>query len=166
MKSNEKVTTATVSKTTKVKGRARARLFRSPYNHGVFIKRIELRQIRLPLLYPFETSVGRTTERHIIVVRVFDRSGESGWGECVADENPYYSEEWTGSAWPALETFIAPLVAGASFESAEDVEGRFAHIRGNRMAKAAVETACWDLDARLRGVPLWKLLGGTRNEIP
>ena len=120
------------------------------------LRRVELREIHLELLHPFETSFGRTTERHIILVRVEDADGAEGWGECVADENPFYSEEWTESAWVVLERFVAPLaIAGESFE----------HIRGNRMAKAAIETAMWDLDAKRRGIPLWQALGGTRREI-
>ena len=130
------------------------------------VQRVELRQINLPLLHPFETSLGRTTERQIILVRVVDRDGAEGWGECVADENPYYSEEWTGSAWPAIEQFIAPLIVKTQFESARDVAPIFAHIRGNRMARAAVEAACWDLEAKRREMPLWQLLGGTQREIP
>ena len=132
----------------------------------MIIRRVELREIRLTLLHPFETSFGRTTERHIILVRVEDDDGGEGWGECVADETPFYSEEWTETAWPVLQQFLAPLVIGTAIESAEEVDGRFAHVRGNRMAKAAIETAVWDLDARRRNVPLWKLLGGTRTEIP
>ncbi len=34
------------------------------------------------------------------------------------------------------------------------------------MAKAAVETALWDAEAKLKNIPLWKLLGGTQQEIP
>src|SRR5690242_16585274 len=116
----------------------------------VQIRRVELREIHLPLLHPFETSAGRTTERHIIVVRVEDADGGEGWGECVADENPYYSEEWTESAWAVMTRFLAPLLVAEPFPSAESVDGRFAHVRGNRMAKAALETACWDLEARAR----------------
>jgi O-succinylbenzoate synthase len=33
------------------------------------------------------------------------------------------------------------------------------------MAKATIENACWDLEAKKLGVPLWRHLGGTRNEI-
>jgi o-succinylbenzoate synthase len=131
----------------------------------VIIRRVELREIRLTLLHPFETSFGRTTERHIILVRVEDVDGREGWGECVAEEGPFYSEEWTESAWAVMEQFLAPLVIGAAIESAEVVDGLFAHVRGNRMAKAAIETAVWDLDAHRRNLPLWKLLGGTREEI-
>jgi o-succinylbenzoate synthase len=121
----------------------------------VQIRRVELREIHLPLLHPFETSAGRTTERHIIVVRVEDADGGEGWGECVADENPFYSEEWTESAWAVMARFLAPLLVEEPFPSAESVDGRFAHVRGNRMAKAALA----------RAVPLWQLLGGTRAEI-
>ncbi|MGZ4779962.1 MAG: o-succinylbenzoate synthase, partial [Thermoanaerobaculia bacterium] len=74
------------------------------------VRRVELRQIGIPLLHPFETSLGRTTERHIILVRVEDDDGAEGWGECVADEDPYYSEEWTESAWAVLDRFLAPLI--------------------------------------------------------
>ncbi|HEX6641286.1 MAG TPA: o-succinylbenzoate synthase [Thermoanaerobaculia bacterium] len=129
------------------------------------IRRVELREIHLSLLHPFETSSGRTTERHVIVVRVEDVDGAEGWGECVADENPYYSEEWTESAWAVMTRFLAPLLVRAPFASAESVDEVFAHVRGNRMAKAALETACWDLEARTRNVPLWQLLGGSRTEI-
>ena len=83
------------------------------------IRRVELREIHLPLLQPFETSAGRTTERHIIVVRVEDADGGEGWGECVADENPYYSEEWTESAWAVMVRFLAPLLVAEPFPSAE-----------------------------------------------
>jgi O-succinylbenzoate synthase len=46
------------------------------------------------------------------------------------------------------------------------VFGLMGRVRGNRMAKAAIETACWDLEARRAGVPLWRHLGGVRTEIP
>src|SRR5204862_7738094 len=51
-------------------------------------------------------------------------------------------------------------------ESAANVWNAFAKVRGHRMSKASIETACWDLEAKKLGVPLWKHLGGVRNEIP
>src|SRR5262249_6071924 len=36
---------------------------------------------------------------------------------------------------------------------------------GNKMARGAVECAVWDLEARRQGKPLWRLLGGTQEEI-
>ncbi|MGZ4809169.1 MAG: o-succinylbenzoate synthase, partial [Thermoanaerobaculia bacterium] len=87
------------------------------------VRRVELRQIGIPLLHPFETSLGRTTERHIILVRVEDDDGAEGWGECVADEDPYYSEEWTESAWAVLDRFLAPLIVRTPFDQAGNVNG-------------------------------------------
>jgi O-succinylbenzoate synthase len=131
----------------------------------VKIAHIELREIRLPLVHFFETSFGRTTERRILLARVRDGEGAEGWGECTAGEGPFYSEEWVGSAWAVIETYLAPMTVGKEIGAASDVWDLMRAVRGNRMAKAAVETACWDLEARRKGLPLWKLLGGSRTEI-
>ena len=127
---------------------------------------IELREIRLPLIHFFETSFGRTTERRIIIVRVVDRDGAEGWGECTCGEGPFYSDEWTETAWPTLKEFLAPMVVGREVGSAATVHELMQSVRGHRMAKAAIETACWDLEAKRAGAPLWKHLGGVQTIIP
>ncbi len=132
----------------------------------MIISSIELREIRLPLIHFFETSFGRTTERRIILVRVTDADGAQGWGECTAGEGPFYCEEWTETAWPALKEFLAPMVVGQQTEDAAGAGALMKKVRGNRMAKAAIETACWDLEAKRAGTPLWKHLGGVHTEIP
>jgi O-succinylbenzoate synthase len=132
----------------------------------VIISSIELREIRLPLIHFFETSFGRTTERRIILAHVRDADGAEGWGECTAGEGPFYCEEWTETAWPALTDFLAPMVAGHEVEGAAGVGALMKAVRGNRMAKAAIETACWDLESKRAGVPLWQHLGGVQPEIP
>ena len=130
------------------------------------ITSIEMREIRLRLVHFFETSFGRTIERRVMLVRVRDAEGGEGWGECTAGEGPFYCEEWIDSAWEVTKSFLAPMVAGREVERAADVFGLMARVRGNRMAKGAIETACWDLEARRLGVPLWRHLGGVRGEIP
>src|SRR5689334_1436285 len=131
----------------------------------LLIESIELREIRLPLVHFFETSFGRTTERRIILARVIDSDGAEGWGECTAGEGPFYSYEWTETAWSTLVEFLAPMVIGKRIDSAAHAFGLMKRLRGHRMAKATVETACWDLEAKRAGVPLWKHLGGVRSEI-
>jgi o-succinylbenzoate synthase len=131
----------------------------------LIIQSIELREIRLPLVHFFETSFGRTTERRIVLARVTDADGGEGWGECTAGEGPFYSNEWTDTAWATLHEFLAPMVAGKSFENAADVNRAMKPVRGHRMAKATIENACWDLEAKKLGVPLWRHLGGTHQEI-
>src|SRR5260370_873917 len=132
----------------------------------VIISSIELREIRLPLIHFFETSFGRTTERRIILVRVTDAEGTEGWGECTAGEGPFYCEEWTETAWATIKDFLAPMVVSQGFEHAASVNALMKSVRGNRMAKTAVETACWDLESKRADLPLWKYLGGLHEEIP
>jgi o-succinylbenzoate synthase len=131
----------------------------------LLIQSIELREIRLPLVHFFETSFGRTTERRIVLARVTDADGAEGWGECTAGEEPFYSDEWTDTAWDTLNEFLAPMVLGKEVAKAAHVFALMRPVRGHRMAKAAIETACWDLESKRAGVPLWKHLGGTRPEI-
>ncbi|HEX8651953.1 MAG TPA: o-succinylbenzoate synthase [Pyrinomonadaceae bacterium] len=130
------------------------------------IVNIELREVHLRLVHPFETSFGRTTDRRIVLARVIDRDGAEGWGECTAGENPFYSDEWTDSCWLTLQTFLAPMILGRGLERAADVFSLMKPVRGHRMAKATLETACWDLEAKRAGLSLWKHLGGVRREIP
>ncbi len=133
---------------------------------GIQLEKITLREIRMPLVHFFETSFGRTLERHIVLVEVHSQ-GVSGWAECVAGEKPFYNEEWTESQWLILRDFVAPRVLNYNFGSAADVDARTAHIRGNNMAKAGLEMAVWDLEARQLGLPLYKHIGGgARREIP
>ncbi len=130
------------------------------------ISEIELREIRLPLLHFFETSFGRTTERRIVLARVIDKDGTEGWGECTAGEGPFYSDEWTDGAWATLKEFLAPMVVGREVACAAQIFSLMKPVRGHRMAKATIETACWEIEAKQAGLPLWKHLGGTLDEIP
>src|SRR6185436_3028208 len=129
------------------------------------LERIELREIELGLKSPFETSFGRTTRRRILIVRVFDKSGASGYGECVAAEGPFFNHETVDTAWLITAKYIGPLLTKARVATAADVKTALAPIRGNRMAKAGVEAAIWDLEAKMAGRPLWEHLGGVRHEI-
>ena len=128
------------------------------------IERIELREIGLQLIAPFETSFGATTERRIILVKVFS-DGLVGWGECTCNEGPFYNHESTDAAWIVLKDFVAPLTVDRDIDSPHMAAALTSRIRGNKMARAAVETAIWDLFARRDGLPLWELLGGVRQEI-
>lgn len=128
------------------------------------IERLELRLLRLPLVHFFETSFGRSHDRLFILITVFG-DGAEGWGECVAEEGPYYSPETTETAWHIISAFIAPRVLGTKFSHPRDILPALATIRGHRMAKAGVEMAAWDLFARQQQVPLSRALGGTRSRI-
>ena len=118
----------------------------------------------MKLVAPFETSMERTEVRRILLVQA-DVDGVTGWGECVAGESPYYSPETTDTAWLILRDFLWPMIKGQEIAAAADIWEMFEQVRGHNMAKAALESAIWDAEANQKGVPLAKLLGGTRDEI-
>jgi o-succinylbenzoate synthase len=128
------------------------------------IESITLRELEVPLVNFFETSFGRIYSRTILLVSL-DCEGVTGWGECVAGEDPFYSEEWKETAWPTIKHYLAPAILGHNLGTAADCVPLFSKVRGHRMAKAALENALWDAEARQKNVPLWKLLGGAQREI-
>jgi o-succinylbenzoate synthase len=128
------------------------------------IEQITLREIRMRLKAPFETSFGVTQDRRILLVEVM-ADGVSGWGEITTVESPSYNSETTETAWHIVSDFIAPRLIGQTITRAEEVPYRLAGIRGHYMAKAGVENAISDIESQQEGMPLWKLLGGTRQEI-
>ena len=128
------------------------------------VKEITLRELRMKLVAPFETSTMRTDERRIVLVEA-NVDGVTGWGECVAGETPSYSPETTETAWHILHQHLWPLVAGKDFSHAGKIWDLLEPVRGHNMAKGALEAAIWDAEAKKKGVPLWKLIGGTREEI-
>jgi O-succinylbenzoate synthase len=128
------------------------------------IEAITLREIRMPLVHFFETSFGRTTERRIMLLTLHT-DGPEGWGECVAGEDPFYSEESVDTAWYAIEKYLAPALLGKTVEKGADAPALLGKIRGHRMAKGALENALWDAEAQQRQMPLWRLLRGTQTEI-
>ena len=129
------------------------------------LKKITLREIHLPLLTPFQTSFGVSDLRRIILLEA-ETGAAIGWGECVAGEDPYYSYETVETAWHILRDHIWPLLRERDFAAASEISAALAPIRGHNMAKAGIESAAWDAEAKALNVPLWKHLGGTREEIP
>ena len=132
------------------------------------IHQVELRELRMRLVHPFETSFGSTLERRIVIVKVVDRSAREenfGFGEVTAGEGPHYSHETYQTAWHILSDYIIPQMVGKDIETAAGFASIVPKIRGHRMALAGLETALWDLEARSKNQPLWKLLGGSRVAI-
>ena len=128
------------------------------------LRKITLREIHMPLVAPFQTSFGKTSLRRILLLEL-DADGTTGWGESTAGEDPYYSYETVETAWHIIRDFLWPIVKYKEIDSAAEVWELLARVRGHNMAKAALETAIWDAEAKQKGLPLAKLLGGTRDEI-
>jgi O-succinylbenzoate synthase len=126
---------------------------------------IILRELHLPLVRPFETSFGVTRNRRILLAEVRSE-GLTGWGECTAGERPHFSGESTDTAWQVIVNELGPMLASATVEHGGDCPKIFGVVRGNPMAKAALENAIWDLEAQRDGLSLSQLIGGVRDRIP
>jgi O-succinylbenzoate synthase len=127
------------------------------------LDRVDAIVVRLPFVSPFGTSVATWTCKEAVLLRV-EAGGLVGWGECVADPDPYYASETTTTARHILRDFLLPCVEPGLTVGA--LAARFRRVRGHGMAKATIENALLDLLAKRAGQPLHELLGAPRKPIP
>jgi O-succinylbenzoate synthase len=128
------------------------------------IKQIELRQVAIPLVHPFETSFGREEVRETIIVAVRSE-GLTGWGEAATSAGPWYEYETVETCWHVLRDFLGPRIAGQRIAGPEDVVRLMAPVRGHNIAKMGMEAAAWDLLGRAHGMSVSQLLGGTEAQV-
>lgn len=125
----------------------------------MFLEHIDLYDLALPLAEPFTISGGTMTVRRSLVVVLRDADGGVGYGESPPFELPFYSEETLGSARLLLEQLLIPRLLGRELDSPEAVDALLRQgVRGNPFARAALETAAWDLEAHRRGTGMAALL--------
>jgi len=127
------------------------------------IDRLDLVVVRLPFVHPFGTSVQTWTVKEALLLRM-ESEGIVGWGECVADPDPFYMYETTTTAGHIIKDFLLPLVEPGM--TLAEMNVRFAHVRGHGMAKATLENALLQVLALQAGVPLHELLGYPARKIP
>ena len=123
------------------------------------VARCRLHEVALPLVEPFRISGGSLGVRRSLIVAVTDRDGATGYGESAPFEAPFYSGETIASARACITEHLLPRLEGRAFDSLPAaVAALVVGIRGNRFARAGVETALWDLACAKAGVPLTALL--------
>jgi O-succinylbenzoate synthase len=125
---------------------------------------ITLRELRMSLKAPFQTSFGTTVHRRVLLVEA-GAEGVTGWSEITTPEEPFYNAETTDTAWHVFCDFIVPMVLGKDVAQAREVPALMEGIRGNEMARAGMENAVWVLESLAKRQSLATLLGGTRQEI-
>ena len=127
------------------------------------IDRADFITVRMPFVAPFGTSIHTWSVKEALLLRL-EASGVVGWGECVADPDPFYASETTTSAAHILRAFLLPCLAAD--QSLGELLHRIRPVRGNRMAKATLENALLDLLAKREEIPLHALLGFPARAIP
>jgi o-succinylbenzoate synthase len=128
------------------------------------IDRIEVRRLMMTMREPFETSFGREEKKDFLLVRAISGDVE-GWGESGAMNAPLYNEETTVTNAHMLREWLIPALLGKEISHPDEVHALWSFVRGNQMAKAALEGAVWDLWAKQQGISLAKALGGEKQQI-
>ncbi|MCG7343081.1 o-succinylbenzoate synthase [Sporosarcina sp. ACRSL] len=129
------------------------------------ITEVKIRKMKMRMKEPFSTSFGTMQDKHFMLLEVHDEMGNIGWGESVAFDAPWYTEETVETSLHMLRDFLIPLLLGEKIEHPDQVGSLFSPIRGNNMAKAAIECAVWDLYAKRNRISLAEALGGQRQRI-
>ncbi|MFM2479870.1 o-succinylbenzoate synthase [Celerinatantimonas sp. YJH-8] len=129
------------------------------------IDKIVLRQMKMTLKSPFTTSFATMTYKDFTVVEV--HVGDVvGYGDCSALALPFYNEETNIGAYHIMKDFLIPMLKQAGeIRYPTEVRDIFEPIKRNKCAKAAVEGAVWDAFTKLKGIPLWKELGGVKDKV-
>ncbi|MBU9673065.1 o-succinylbenzoate synthase [Planococcus sp. CP5-4] len=127
---------------------------------------IEFHKVKQQLNQPFITILQKVEKREVTVVVVRDAEGREGYGECVAFDTPWYTEETVTGSRFVMEQVLAPLLIDEQLEQPAEAARLFSKVKGNHMAKAAVEMAVWDLFAKRNAVPLYEFVGGVSASIP
>jgi O-succinylbenzoate synthase len=126
------------------------------------IDSIDLFHVAMPLIYPWRTAYGEDAACHSVLCRMTSGSIEA-WGESSPLAAPCYSPEWAGGIFAVAKQWLAPAIVGQKIASGEDLQQRLAVYKGNPFAKGLLDIAWWGLASRVRGVPLHRLLGATRD---
>jgi len=125
-----------------------------------------LYEVAVPLTEPYRMSGGTLRTRRSLIVEVADKSGAVGYGESAPFERPFYSEETLYSAKACILQHLFPRLAGQAFPGLEAaVRALERGVRGNRMARAGVETALWDLVCAKARVSLRTLIGAAMQRV-
>ncbi len=125
------------------------------------ITRIDTYPVTIPLKPERRmiSALGQHTVSKYVIVRVFTDDGIEGVGEATV--MPRWSGETVWGAKALIDHVYAPLLIGqdpADIPAIDHLMDRAA--ANNWFAKSAIEMACWDIQGKAAGKPVYELLGG------
>ena len=129
------------------------------------ITKIDCYSLRLPLKTPFKTSYGKLTEKACDILVITDDQGNEGYGELTALETPDYIEETLSGAQQVMRQFLIPILVSHTIAHPKEVSQIFTSIKGNYMAKSALETAMWDLYAKQQNCSFKTLFNVSKEQL-
>ncbi|MFL5773646.1 MAG: mandelate racemase/muconate lactonizing enzyme family protein [Flavisolibacter sp.] len=130
---------------------------------GTKIDSIELYKLFIPLKEPFIISLGPIHNVQNVIVIIRTQDGCAGYGEC----SPYMTinGESVDTCFIVGQYFAKVLKGKDSLDIADRVSDMDKTIYANSSIKSAFDMALHDIAAQHSGIPVYKLLGGTKNKI-
>ena len=127
---------------------------------------IETYPVRIPLKPPFRmvSALGAHEISDYVIVRVLTDADVAGVGEATV------SVRWSGeTVWGVqalIDRVLKPAVVGCDPRDVAAVDQRMdATAKHNWFAKSAIEMACWDIQGKVAGEPVYQLLGGPQRPL-
>lgn len=128
------------------------------------IEKIDVFHVAMPLKRPWKTAFSEEYAIDSVLVRLTSDNG-IGWGEAAPYATPQFCPEWASGCFHLIRDVFAPALVGRKIENGHDLQRELIRFKGNHFAKGAIDTALWDLLAKLQNKPLWQLIGGAAPEI-
>ena len=132
------------------------------------IERIETTLVDIPTIRGHVLSMTTMRSQAIVLVRIRFSDGSEGLGEGTTIGGMSYGPESPEGIKLTIDSYIAPLLAG---QPADDVNAAIElvekNVRGNPIARCAVEIALWDGLAKRLGTSVAQVFGGAvRRAMP
>jgi len=129
------------------------------------IDQIETMILDIPTIRGHVLSMATMRMQTAVLVRIKFSDGSEGIGEGTTIGGLSYGAESPEGIQSAIDTYITPLLLG---RDADNVNGAIQLIdklvKGNRIAKTAVEIALWDGLGKRLNVPVSHLFGGAVHQ--
>ena len=121
----------------------------------------------IPPAHRVALGIGTAVKRDAVLVKVSTDEGITGWGEA------HHGRAHTAVA-RLIETTLKQLVVGLDAQEVVSIWEKMYRRQlashgmgaGACLAMSGIDMALWDIRGKALGVPLYKLLGGTRKAIP
>lgn len=131
------------------------------------INKMDIIHIKVPMKKPYKLSkaIGTVSATEPIIIKIYTDEGIVGIGE--TDPLPPFTEETSETVKLVINKYLGPAIIGMSpLNIAEIHKAMDGIIKGNYLAKAAIDMACYDILGKFSGMPVSDLLGGCiRDEI-
>ena len=137
------------------------------YDRRIDIKSMTLYRTRQAYNTPIKTAKRELDQRESFYVEIEDWAGRTGIGECVSFTTNWYLPETLGDDYAVTKDIISSVVMNERYLHPSEVShslATFPALAYYPMAKAAVESAAWDLYGKVVAAPLWELIGGVRGK--